>query len=294
MSSDLNNLAKRTTMLSSTYKLARKFQSDLKPVFSITSALFCTLVQSIFPRNPFIVCSLRTLLKKHPGGTSRSVTLPPIGPRDLPSTFILAAQAAVIALRANSPKENSLATSKSKKVSPAVRARAKKIKVLLTDVDGVLTDGRVWLLSESDGSTKEIKGFDAHDGVGMMLLKLAGLRTGVITGRASSAVTRRAAEGGVEFVYQGVPYKIPVYEEILQKTGAKEFEVAYVGDDLPDIPLMKRVGLAVAVDNAEPEVKRAAHYVTARSGGNGAIREVAELLLKSQGRWEEMVEKARA
>jgi 3-deoxy-D-manno-octulosonate 8-phosphate phosphatase (KDO 8-P phosphatase) len=187
-----------------------------------------------------------------------------------------------------------LATPKSAKVSPAVRARAKKIKVLLTDVDGVLTDGRVWLLSESDGSTKEIKGFDAHDGVGMMLLKLAGLRTGIITGRASSAVTRRAAEGGVEFVYQSVPYKIPVYEEILQKTGARDFEVAYVGDDLPDIPLMKRVGLAVAVDNAEPEVKRAAHYVTARSGGSGAIREVVELLLKSQGRWEEMVEKARA
>jgi 3-deoxy-D-manno-octulosonate 8-phosphate phosphatase (KDO 8-P phosphatase) len=187
-----------------------------------------------------------------------------------------------------------LATPKSAKVSPAVRARAKKIRILLTDVDGVLTDGHVWLLSEPDGGTKELKGFDSHDGVGMMLLKMAGLRTGIITGRKSAAVTRRAAEGGVEFVYQGVPYKIPVYEEILQKTGAKESEVAYVGDDLPDIPLMKRVGLAVAVDNAEPEVKRAAHYVTARSGGSGAIREVVELLLKSQGRWEEMVEKARA
>ncbi len=187
-----------------------------------------------------------------------------------------------------------MAKSKSAKVSPAVRARAKKIRVLLTDVDGVLTDGGVWLLSESDGGTKEIKCFDAHDGVGMMLLRMAGIRTGIITGRASAAVTRRAAEGGVEFVYQGVPYKIPVYEEILRKTGAKESEVAYVGDDLPDIPLMKRVGLAVAVDNAEPEVKRAAHYVTARSGGKGAVREVVELLLKSQGRWEEMIEKARA
>ena len=187
-----------------------------------------------------------------------------------------------------------MATPKSGKASPAVRARAKKIRVLLTDVDGVMTDGRVWLLSEPDGSTKELKGFDAHDGVGMMLLKLAGLHTGIITGRTSSAVARRAAEGGVEFVYQGVPYKMPVYEEILRKSGAKEFEVAYIGDDLPDIPLMKRVGLSVAVANAEPEVKRAAHYVTARPGGDGAIREVVELLLKAQGRWEEMIDKARA
>ncbi|MGO9642640.1 MAG: KdsC family phosphatase [Candidatus Acidiferrales bacterium] len=180
------------------------------------------------------------------------------------------------------------------KYSAAVGARARKIRVLLTDVDGVMTDGLVWLLSENDGSTKEIKGFNAHDGVGMMLLKMAGVRTGIITGRSSAAVARRAAEGGVEFVYQGVPYKMPIYEEILQKTGAKESEVAYVGDDLPDIPLMKRVGLAVAVANAEPEVKRAAHYVTSRSGGDGAIREVVELLLKAQGRWKEMIEKARA
>ena len=180
------------------------------------------------------------------------------------------------------------------KYSAAVGARARKIKVLLTDVDGVMTDGHVWLLSEHDGSTLELKSFDAHDGVGMMLLKIAGLRTGIITGRSSAAVARRAQEGGVEFLYQGVPYKIPVYEEILQKAGVTDAEVAYVGDDLPDIPLMKRVGLAVAVANAEPEVKRAAHYVTARSGGDGAIREVVELLLKAQGRWEEMITKARA
>jgi 3-deoxy-D-manno-octulosonate 8-phosphate phosphatase (KDO 8-P phosphatase) len=179
-------------------------------------------------------------------------------------------------------------------ISAAVARRARRIRVLLADVDGVLTDGHVWLLSQLDGTTLELKSFDAHDGAGLSILKLAGFRTGVITGRSSPAVTRRAAECGMEFVYQGVPVKIPVYEEIVRRAGVHDEEVAYVGDDLPDIPVMKRVGLAVAVANATPEVKRAAHYTTARSGGNGAVREVVELLLKSQGRWEEMISQARA
>lgn len=179
-------------------------------------------------------------------------------------------------------------------ISAAVARRARRIRVLLADVDGVLTDGHVWLLSQLDGTTLELKSFDAHDGAGLSVLKLAGFRTGVITGRSSPAVTRRAAECGMDFVYQAVPVKIPVYEEIVKRAGVHDEEVAYVGDDLPDIPVMKRVGLAVAVANATPEVKRAAHYTTARSGGNGAIREVVELLLKSQGRWEEMIGQARA
>ena len=180
------------------------------------------------------------------------------------------------------------------KVSPAVARRARKIRVLLCDVDGVLTDGHVWLLSQLDGSTLELKGFYAQDGAGLTLLSIAGLKTGVITGRKSAAVERRAKECGMEFVRQGVAVKIPVYEEILRSAGVTDEEVAYVGDDLPDLPIMKRVGLAVAVANAMPEVKRAAHFVTAHSGGNGGVREVVELLLKSQGRWEELVAKSRA
>jgi len=179
-------------------------------------------------------------------------------------------------------------------ISAAVARRARAIRVLLTDVDGVLTDGHVWLLSQLDGTTLELKSFDAHDGAGLTIMKIAGLRTGVITGRNSPSVARRAAECGMEFVYQGVPVKIPIYEEILKKAGVHDAEVAYVGDDLPDIPVMKRVGLAVAVGNATPETKRAAHYTTARSGGDGAVREVVELILKAQGRWEEMIAKARA
>src|SRR6266853_5327603 len=154
-----------------------------------------------------------------------------------------------------------------------VTARAKKIRVLLMDVDGVLTDGRIWLLSRRDGTASEIKGFSAYDGAGLKLARAAGLRTGLITGRESTAVTQRAKECEIEFVYQHRATKLGALEEILQTTGADSSEVAYVGDDLPDLSVLQRVGLAVAVANAVPEVKRAAHFITSRSGGEGAVRE---------------------
>src|SRR3984957_3829049 len=133
-------------------------------------------------------------------------------------------------------------------------ARAKKIRVLLMDVDGVLTDGRIWLLSRRDGTASEIKGFSAYDGAGLKLARAAGLRTGLITGRESTAVSQRARECEIEFVYQHQATKLGALEEILQTTGADANEVAYVGDDLPDIPVMHRVGLAVAVATAVPDV----------------------------------------
>src|ERR1019366_9161867 len=123
------------------------------------------------------------------------------------------------------------------KVAPAVAARARKIRVLLMDVDGVLTDARIWLLSRRDGTASEIKGFSAYDGAGLKLARAAGLRTGLITGRDSAAVTQRARECQIEFVYQGRPTKLVAYEEILRATGASDREVAYVGDDLPDLPV---------------------------------------------------------
>jgi 3-deoxy-D-manno-octulosonate 8-phosphate phosphatase (KDO 8-P phosphatase) len=180
------------------------------------------------------------------------------------------------------------------KVASAVAARAKKIRVLLMDVDGVLTDGRIWLLSRRDGTASEIKGFSAYDGAGLKLARAAGLRTGLITGRESSAVAQRARECEIEFVYQGRATKLGSYEEILRTTGASDREVAYVGDDLPDLPLLKRAGFAVAVANAAPEVKRAAHYVTSHSGGDGAVREVIELIVKAQGKWIEASQNAKA
>jgi 3-deoxy-D-manno-octulosonate 8-phosphate phosphatase (KDO 8-P phosphatase) len=180
------------------------------------------------------------------------------------------------------------------KIPLALKKRAAKIKVMLMDVDGTLTDGSVTLLSQPDGSALEIKTFDAHDGQGMSLARSAGLRMGVITGRESPALRRRMKELSVEFVYEKQPHKIPAYEEILQKAGVQEDEVAYLGDDLPDLTVMRRVGLAVAVGNATPEVRRAAHYTTTRSGGKGAARELVELILKSKGMWDKMIDKARA
>ncbi len=180
------------------------------------------------------------------------------------------------------------------KIPASLAKRAKQIQVLLMDVDGTMTEGTVTLLSQLDGSALEIKTFDAHDGQGLTLAHTAGLRTGCITGRESAALTRRAHEMKMEFIYQKQPTKIPALEDILKTTGVSESAVAFVGDDLPDLPILRRVGLAVAVGDAVLEVKLAAHYVTKAIGGKGAIRETVELILKSKGVWDEMIEKARA
>jgi 3-deoxy-D-manno-octulosonate 8-phosphate phosphatase (KDO 8-P phosphatase) len=180
------------------------------------------------------------------------------------------------------------------KISPALKKRAAQIKILLMDVDGTLTDGGVTLLSQPDGSALEIKTFDAHDGQGLTLAQTAGLRTGCITGRESSALLRRADEMKMEFIYMKQPLKMPAYEDILRKAGVSDAAVAYVGDDLPDIPLLRRSGLAIAVGDAVPEVKKAAHYTTKALAGRGAIREAVELILKSKGIWDQMIDKARA
>ena len=162
------------------------------------------------------------------------------------------------------------------------------------DVDGTMTDGGVTLLSQPDGSALEIKTFDAHDGQGLTLANTAGLRTGCITGRESPALLRRAREMKMDFVYMKIALKMPAYEEILQKAGVPDSAVAFIGDDLPDIPLMRRVGLAVAVGDAVPEVKKVAHYTTKALAGRGAVREAIELILKSKGIFEELIDKARA
>ena len=183
---------------------------------------------------------------------------------------------------------------RSPKISPALKKRAAQIKILLMDVDGTMTGGGVTLLSQADGTALEIKTFDAHDGQGLTLAHTAGIRTGCITGRESPALLRRANEMKMEFVYVKQPTKIPAYEEILRKAGVPDSAVAFVGDDLPDIPVMRRVGLAVAVGDAVPEVKQAAHFVTKSSAGHGAVRDAVELILKSKGIWEEMIDRARA
>ena len=180
------------------------------------------------------------------------------------------------------------------KIPPALKRRAAQIQVILMDVDGTMTDGSVTLLSQNDGSALEIKTFDAHDGQGLTLAHTAGLRTGCITGRESAALLRRAREMKMEFIYMKQPLKVPAYEEILGKAGVPDSAVAFIGDDLPDIPLLRRAGLAIAVGDAVPEVKKVAHYTTKAVAGHGAVREAIELVLKSKGIWDEMIDKARA
>ena len=180
------------------------------------------------------------------------------------------------------------------KISAALKKRAAQIQLLLMDVDGTMTDGRVTLLSQTEEIALEIKTFDSQDGQGLTLAHTAGLRTGCITGRQSSALLRRAREMNMEFIYMKQALKMPAYEEIVRKAAVSDSVVAYVGDDLPDLLVMRRVGLAVAVGNAVREVKEAAHYTTKALGGHGAIRETVELILKSKGVWDSMIGKARA
>lgn len=175
-------------------------------------------------------------------------------------------------------------------LSPALLERAKKIKLFLMDVDGTLTDGGVCLLAlPDDGGVAEMKVFNSLDGVGLKLASTMGIKTGFITGRHSPAVVQRAHESQIDYVYLGQATKIAAFEESMAKAGVQADEVAYMGDDLPDMPVAKRVGLAVAVANAASELKAICHYVTTARGGQGTAREVVELILKAQGRWEEAI-----
>ncbi|MCA1633819.1 MAG: HAD hydrolase family protein [Acidobacteria bacterium] len=162
-----------------------------------------------------------------------------------------------------------------------VKRRAARIRLLLLDCDGVLTDGRITLVGGAD----EEKSFHTRDGHGLVLLHRAGLRSGIISGRTSSAVVRRAEDLGISHVRQGALDKIEVFKDLLASEGFDAGEVAFVGDDVTDIPLMLRSGLGVAVADATPDTRDAAHYVTTLNGGFGAVREVCELILKAQGLW---------
>jgi 3-deoxy-D-manno-octulosonate 8-phosphate phosphatase (KDO 8-P phosphatase) len=170
-----------------------------------------------------------------------------------------------------------------------IQRRAQRIRLLLMDCDGVLTDGRIVLLPEAE----DIKFFHSHDGQGLKLAAQAGLRTGVITTRASRVLERRVKEMKVHHLYQNAENKLEAYEAILKQEGLSDEEVAFIGDDLPDLPVMLRVGLAMAVSNAVPEVLAHAHWVTKREGGRGGVRETVEFILKAQGKWDDVVTRYR-
>ncbi|MDR0734409.1 MAG: HAD hydrolase family protein [Elusimicrobiota bacterium] len=180
------------------------------------------------------------------------------------------------------------------KYTPAVLARARKIKLVLTDVDGVLTDSSMNFFTTPDGKTVEIKKFSAYDGIAFHMLRDSGIQTGIITGGNAPATAHRAHSLGMDFLYYNFLSKKPPLEHILLKTGLKAQQVAYIGDDLIDIPILLRAGLACAVKNAREEVKQICHYTTAAESGQGVFREVAELVLRAQGFWDEVLAKARA
>ena len=172
-----------------------------------------------------------------------------------------------------------------------LQTRAAHIRLLLMDVDGVLTDGHLINVPAPDGKIFETKMFDSQDGIALQWLSWYKIQTGVISGRVSPATEERARQVKMTYVYQGHIEKIPILEEIVAKSGISLDQIAYAGDDLTDAIVMRRVGLAVATANAREEVKRVAHYTTQAPGGSGAIREVAELLLKAHGHWPELLRK---
>lgn len=163
----------------------------------------------------------------------------------------------------------------------------KNIKLLLLDVDGVLTDGRITY--NSDGT--ETKSFDVKDGHGLKMLQRAGISVGIITGRKSSIVEHRAQELGINILYQGALDKLVPFQEILEKHSVKADEIAYVGDDIVDLPILQRVGFSATVADALPEVKERVDYIAERAGGKAAVREICDLILKEAGLWDDVTAK---
>jgi 3-deoxy-D-manno-octulosonate 8-phosphate phosphatase (KDO 8-P phosphatase) len=168
---------------------------------------------------------------------------------------------------------------------------ASRIQLLLMDVDGTLTDGKIQFAPDAQGRMVETKAFDAQDGIALRWLAWHNIKTGVISGRDSAATAERARQVEMTYVFQGHVEKIPILEQIIADSGLKPAEIAYVGDDLTDVVIMRRVGLSIATANARPEVKSVAHYVTSLPGGSGAVREAVELILRGKDLWRDILRK---
>ncbi|MBT8063326.1 MAG: HAD family hydrolase [Gammaproteobacteria bacterium] len=170
-------------------------------------------------------------------------------------------------------------------IDPLLLERAANIRLLALDVDGVLTDGKLYF----DSQGNEMKAFNTRDGLGIKALQRCGITLALITGRESAMVSQRARQLGIEHVYQGRDDKLNAYMDLLSRTGIEESAVCYAGDDWIDLPVLMRCGLAVTVPSADEEVRGRVHWVTSRAGGEGAVREICELILTAQGRREELL-----
>jgi 3-deoxy-D-manno-octulosonate 8-phosphate phosphatase (KDO 8-P phosphatase) len=168
-------------------------------------------------------------------------------------------------------------------------ARARKIKLLVMDVDGVWTDGRIYYVPNPRGGLTETKTFHSRDGLGIRIAREAGLLTGIISGRKSPIVEYRARELGIHFVFEGAMEKLRPYQKILRAAGVTDAQVCYVGDDVVDLPILTRAGLAVGVGNGSPVIRPYVHYWTKAPGGSGAVRETIELILTAQGKWKRIL-----
>ncbi|OGW76798.1 MAG: hypothetical protein A3I73_03320 [Omnitrophica bacterium RIFCSPLOWO2_02_FULL_45_16] len=172
-------------------------------------------------------------------------------------------------------------------IKSEVAERARRVKLLIVDIDGVMTDGRIVYSIYGD----ELKFFDVTDGFGISLLNRAGIKTAIITAKKSRIVKMRARDLKIAKAYQGFIDKLIPFDKLLKKFKIAAENICFIGDDLPDMPILRRVGFAVSVPNALDEVKAAAHYITLKAGGRGAVREVCDILLKSQGKWDEATAK---
>ena len=172
-----------------------------------------------------------------------------------------------------------------------IAERARHIRLLLIDCDGVLTDGGIYFTAEGDRVSEATKVFHVRDGQGLKIAREVGLKLGIVSGRSSLALVARAREMKVDHLYQGIEDKLVVYEQIKNVEGLTDKHIAYVGDDLPDIRPMRRAGLAIAVANAVKEVNEYAHFITSKPGGHGAVREVVELILKTQNLWDSAIQR---
>ncbi|MBI2817946.1 MAG: HAD hydrolase family protein [Acidobacteria bacterium] len=173
--------------------------------------------------------------------------------------------------------------------SPDAKERAKRVELILFDVDGVLTDGQILIIPGSNGAVHEYKTFNVQDGVGLTFARRVGLRLGILTGRTSESVSVRAKELGMEIIEQGSLNKLDTYQKIREQVNLADAQIAFMGDDLQDLPCLRRAGLAIGPANSQQDIRQYCHLITEHTGGHGAVRDALEFIIRAQGKWDQIM-----